>query len=59
MSVVRLVAVRRLFNSAVWNCPISKMIYHTDTAQILRSNVDTSSPDYKVTDRTGFFKLVS
>jgi len=50
MSNARLVAVRRLFNSASWNCSISKMTYHTDTAEILRSNVDTNCPDYKVTE---------
>jgi len=50
MSNARLVAVRRLFNSASWNCSISKMTYHTDNAEILRSNVDTNCPDYKVTE---------
>jgi len=48
MSNMRLVAVRRVFNSAVGNCRISKMSYHTDTAETLLSSVDTSSPDYKV-----------
>jgi len=48
-SSVRLVALRRLFNSAVWNYPILKTSYHTDTAETLHTSVDTSSRDYKVT----------
>jgi len=53
MCSVRLIAVRRLFTSSVWNCHVLKTGYHTDTAETLRSNVDTSSYDYKV---TGLYK---
>ena len=52
MSHMRLVAVRKLFNSVRWNSSsssiFSAMTYHTDSAEPLLSNVDTSSPDYKV-----------
>jgi len=51
MSNLRVVTVRRLFNGAVWNCHLLKMTYHTDTAETFRSSVDTSSPDYKVTEQ--------
>ena len=53
MSNTRVVAVRRLFNSAVRNCPLLKMTYHTDSAEAIRSSVDTSSSDYKVTEAYG------